>query len=965
MSFNEVTASLKRKRSGYKGRVTFIVKDLEKRNGEKTLRQSYFTEQKSVIKNLLEKINDCNDEIFELSETNKISCDDEARKADRPTVNENDYHMRVTEKLAELTDIFQPMTKAAVQAPVVATAKEHIRVPKLSCKKFSGTEKDKFYFNNFLKQFENVIEAGGITSGSAKLTYLFGYLENYAFDIVSHLSIKDDNYPLAIKLLKDEFLDVEFLIHEYLRKILLYQVNFDDEFSGSKRFINDVRSYVQDLKNFELDFLKSGSAGLKLLSDIVFQKLPTLLRRELIRKVGNPYPNLIELFDNYHQVIKTILSTSNPQRKIKSSGEIKTSHRPELKSRSPALQGFNIQSSGPTAAAQLKTCKFCNGKDHNSGLCSIYDSYEKRKQFCVDKNLCTRCLSQRHTEEKCFGKQNNLTYPCKICGLKSHNTAMCKRSKAFTNKDTDLNLCLNSNTISDCNEIMIMPMMSINISNGNESVEALCLLDTGSEKSYMSTNVYKALKFSEDNAVNIKHNIKTFLGSGEKSFIKSEVGISIQNLELFRSNVLFDDNFDISLKVPLIEEVFKTLKFNNLKPAATINNNLKGETLIMDGLIGLDILNKLKIQSVRRHMPERQATVWEFCNGHVPLGPLSDFLHPHQKKSVGVADKIQPEKHNGCFFTNILKQYGKCSESAVNFVLSPKSHYQDPLESIFEESQVERNLDQLFSLESIGINSNEKDVAQTDLQQVNEFKNNIELIDGKYHVKLLWKEDMLKQVSSNYQVALKVLERVSSKLENENILEDYLKVFKQQEEDGIIEEIKVDPKDYGKYVWLPHRPILKKQAQVTTKIRPVFNCSLKTSKNSVSLNNAAFPGINLMKDMIKLLLTFRTNDYTLLADIKKAFLMIKLKCEEDKNRFCFFLKEGSQLKCYRYTTVLFGFISSPFILNYVIKHHIKTFENDKCSEILNNNFFVDDLVVSHNDPDVLYRLYKESNERMA
>ena len=42
----------------------------------------------------------------------------------------------------------------------------------------------------------------------------------------------------------------------------------------------------------------------------------------------------------------------------------------------------------------------------------------------------------------------------------------------------------------------------------------------------------------------------------------------------------------------------------------------------------------------------------------------------------------------------------------------------------------------------------------------------------------------------------------------------------------------------------------------------------------------------------------------MLADIRKAFLMIRLNSEKDKNRFCFFLKEGEELIWININTLL-------------------------------------------------------------
>ena len=167
-----------------------------------------------------------------------------------------------------------------------------------------------------------------------------------------------------------------------------------------------------------------------------------------------------------------------------------------------------------------------------------------------------------------------------------------------------------------------------------------------------------------------------------------------------------------------------------------------------------------------------------------------------------------------------------------------------------------------------------------------EFEKSIEFRDNAYHVKLPWHEDKIKSVPSNHRVALSVLSRVVNKLEQQKLLNDYVEVFHQQEREGIIERFEVAPEDFSKYIWIHHRPVFKMDEQTTSKIRPVFNCSLKTNRK-YSLNEAAYPGINLMGDMLDLLLLFRSNKYVMLADIRKAFLMIKIGSIEDRNRFCF------------------------------------------------------------------------------
>ena len=149
----------------------------------------------------------------------------------------------------------------------------------------------------------------------------------------------------------------------------------------------------------------------------------------------------------------------------------------------------------------------------------------------------------------------------------------------------------------------------------------------------------------------------------------------------------------------------------------------------------------------------------------------------------------------------------------------------------------------------------------------------------------------------------------------------------------------------------------------TTKIRPVFNYSLKVGKTP-SLNEAAFPVIDLRNNLLSLLLYFRTNSNVVLADIMKAFLQIRLADDSDKNRFCSFKKIERKFIPYRYNTIIFGFISSPSILNYILQYHLQVNSHLEVASLIKNHFYVDNLLLSSNQVEVLPKLIKDINEIM-
>lgn len=65
---------------------------------------------------------------------------------------------------------------------------------------------------------------------------------------------------------------------------------------------------------------------------------------------------------------------------------------------------------------------------------------------------------------------------------------------------------------------------------------------------------------------------------------------------------------------------------------------------------------------------------------------------------------------------------------------------------------------------------------------------------------------------------------------------------------------------------------------------------------------------------------------------------------------------------FRYKTLIFGFVAGPFILNFIIKFHVNRYKDSSCKEMLLNNFYVDNLVKTHNSPEFLLNLYRGARD---
>ena len=516
--------------------------------------------------------------------------------------------------------------------------------------------------------------------------------------------------------------------------------------------------------------------------------------------------------------------------------------------------------------------------------------------------------------------------------------------------------CVNTQRSSFTGERHLLPVLTLTFYGiDKRSRRVRCLLDSGSQRSYLSKDIVEYLK-GDIGISTSKYEVNTFLGSAEREFGECLLKVSVPGHGKDYVHILAASDFDIELNVTQLDTAVQNIVKEGFCLAEPSLAD-EGEQVPILGLAGVDLIQRFPEFALTSCM---SGAAFSTSLGLIPFGNILNFLYPGQAISV---EQLQANaaQTDIKLSSNCSSSDAEMLQSSVNFVLSPNKSYFSPLETLFPDSSVEQGLEAMFNMDSLG--HNEEPESDYDRLLIDKFKKGISMQGGRYLVELPWKEEVIAKVPSNHKVALSVLDKVVRDLDNKGLLSPYQEVFNQQLSDGIIEEIDVHPDDYHKYIWIPHRPVIKSEHNTTTKIRPVFNCSLKTNK-APSLNEAAYAGINLMKDIVKLSIYFRSNKYTMLSDIKQAFLQIRLAKEADKNRFCFFMLVGDRLVTYHYKTIIFGFNASPFILNYVLKHHAEKYVEDEFSKILKENLYVDNMLVTSNSLDFLKKVYCETQNRL-
>ena len=269
--------------AGFKSRVTIELKQLEEVPLANLSDESFLRRQESIT-SYLKKIKDINVEMLDLYVVYDVPDDDE-KKLDE-IKSQSEYAIEIGDRIAVIAKRLHDRDNPPPTSSGVLGSKESsVKLPRLECGKFDGESEDKMAFKTFLQQFHNCINIAGQLSNSSKLIYLRSYLTGYAFRVISHLSMSDDNHDVALKLLKEEFLDEEYIVDETFKLLLSKSPKFNHSFTDVRCYINDCRSMIHELKLYGADLLEDGSAGCKLMSHIIFSKLPPLLGESLFTRL--------------------------------------------------------------------------------------------------------------------------------------------------------------------------------------------------------------------------------------------------------------------------------------------------------------------------------------------------------------------------------------------------------------------------------------------------------------------------------------------------------------------------------------------------------------------------------------------------------------------------------------------------------------------------------------------------------
>lgn len=806
-----------------------------------------------------------------------------------------------------------PIGRRSVDLP---PAIPQVKLPELTIKKFGG---DLTKWVSFWDSFESSIHRNPLLSNIDKFNYLKSFLESTAAESIAGLTLTSATYDEAVATLRRRFGNTQSIVDKHMDALLnLYAVPTHHDLKGLRRLYDAVEAHVRGLRALGVS---SGSYG-GLLSSILMNKLPPEIRliisREMTEERGN-IEKLMRVLDREVGARERSAASSSPN---------VTSKR--ASPRTP-----------PTAATLVAGnsvpphCVYCD-QEHQTTSCTTVTDVTARKEILRKSGRCYVCLRRHHISRDCRSSGN-----CGKCRGRHHIT-ICQRTNPRTSVGPSAappgstpggpvgasgsSQGLTNTLYVGARTPVLLQTAKLQIYNLDDatssptSIVVRAIMDSGSQRTYVTSRVKEMLRLSPKKTESLR--IKTFGFSEERDTLCEAVELALVTKD--------DGTLKLTaLVVPFICDPV------NCQPISHSRD-------CYDHLVGLELADSADLEdSLEIDVLIGCDFYWTLVTGRIRRG---------RSGPTAIQTKV------GWVLSGPADQ----QDTSVNLTLT--STHTLKINTYPVEPNLDDQLRRFWELESLGILQGEASVYEKFIQRIS--------FNGqRYQVGLPWKDNH-PPLPDNFELCYKRLTGLLRRLkQNPPLLAKYNAVIKDQLDRGIVEMVADPPSSECERVhYLPHHPVVR-QDKTTSKLRIVYDASARG--NGPSLNDCLYTGPSFGQSIFDILLRFRLHHVALAGDIEKAFLMVAVeKTDRDSLRFLWahdIERDTPEMIVLRFTRVVFGVSSSPFLLNATINHHIETYRNIDPSfvDCFLSSIYVDDLSLGSSDVESTYELYLKSKSRLA
>lgn len=771
-----------------------------------------------------------------------------------------------------------------------------LKLPPINVPIFSGKLTE---YIPFINLFNSVINDNDSIDFVQKLYYLRTYLRDEPLHLIKNLPLTQESYTKALALLNDRYNNSFRIINEHITTILDLKPISKSTASNLREFVSNVKQELAALTNLDPN-VRYWDA---IILCVLCRKLDIYTSRAYQIERDTKMDPTVEDFLSF--IDKRALALENAEPAY---GQPHQQHK-EVREQRPGLSTGKLAA---YTAAQEASCLFCKS-NHKLYLCQSFQLLpaNKRVQFADEKGICHVCLGAH--AGKC-----RFHFRCTECKQRHHTLLHCDNDKVNNQQAAASPASLAANNLVTNNVLLPTAQVKLLARDGTE-MTFKALLDSGSQLSFISQKAVQLLDLKP-----LQSNINIVGIVNTQASVKRCVPVEIHSLV---------NPFKLSTTCHVVDQITCELPQRKLDLsdfAIPLNIRLADKDFNIPSQIDLLMGADCFFQAL---LPP-ESTIYE------PAAPLSGA----QLSTPGARHPQLINTQFGYIIGGSLPS-NVCNQVAV-------------LKCVTCESDIIQNLDRFWKSESVPEIYNEKSSEQELCEYI--FQKTVQLKDDCFEVALPLKlplEDVNDALGNSFHFALKRFLNLEKKLhkdhnlflEYQKFIHDYLNL-----NHGHFVDIESYQLSKDAVYFLPHHAVLKPDSK-TTKLRTVFDASMKTSKK-VSLNDLLLNGPTVQRDLFDILLLFRFGDYTFTTDIKQMFRNIRVIPEHTSLQNILWRDSPDEtIKCIRLDTVTYGLKSSSYLATRCLKELAMQNEREMplASFILNNCAYVDDVLYSNSNLDLM------------
>ena len=306
----------------------------------------------------------------------------------------------------------------------------------------AGDLHDSKKWREFIENFEYFTSS--IPLKRTKLLHLRTCLKGRAQVDIQHLTLTDENYDLALKLLEEEYANPELTQHKTL--LYIHKCNLDTSDKTGRSMLHSIKQFRNQLvelkATYKLDFqgldfdgdgnpIDKPTPGSTLIAAYLHDKIPGHIQLALWQLTRKKYPTLQEILNNIKEAVEISeinfnKSSQVPKNKPESGSTINT---PSSSVASNMVASKPNKFKGRNKKKYFNhNCIYCQSSDHIAAHCPVENTAAKRKfiirQMSDKYQECDFCMRHPKGDIDCY-RRGKCRPDCKANSGKLHAMDLC------------------------------------------------------------------------------------------------------------------------------------------------------------------------------------------------------------------------------------------------------------------------------------------------------------------------------------------------------------------------------------------------------------------------------------------------------------------------------------------------------------------------------------------------------------